>query len=248
PIRKGDKFYILKVTDRKIPTFEQSREQLLKSTRAQKSYSRAVEIATAAEEKFKANKDAQSTVSEINKSYGAPVAEVKETPFFVQGDSLPDLGAASEFESSVFDLSNTSDVGDHINVSSGFAIPQYVEKRDPHVPTFEEVRSKVEDRYRTEKAKDIALERARQLAGSQTVDALKNAATAMGLKIDGRPSVTGNDSIGPLVGEDTRARIYKLNPGEITREPIKAENSDIYVVAMLIGRKDADMGDAFQKQ
>ena len=99
PTKKGDKFYILKVTDRKLPTFEESREQLLKEARMRKGYTKAVEIATEAEQKFKETQNADNVVAEINKKYGAQVAAAKETPFFVEGDALPDLGAASELES-----------------------------------------------------------------------------------------------------------------------------------------------------
>jgi peptidyl-prolyl cis-trans isomerase D len=248
PTRKGDKFYILKVTDRKIPTFEESREQLLKEARVRKGYTRAVEIATEAAPKFKESKNAEAVVAEINSKYGAAVATVKETPFFAEGDSLPDLGAAVEFQSALFDLENQGDVTEYLSVNNGLAIAQYIDKRDPHEPVLEDVKAKVEDRYRTEKAREMAAEKARQIAGSPTPDALKSAADAAGLKPDERAGLTGNDSIGPLVSDANRRAIYDLKPGEITRDPIKVEGSDSYVVAALISRKDADMGEQFQKE
>jgi len=69
----------------------------------------------------------------------------------------------------------------------------------------------------------------------------------MGLKVDERAGVSGNESIGPLLTEAARTPVYKLNLGEVTREPIKTD-SDVYVVAALLGRKDADMGEPFQKE
>ncbi|MCI0489669.1 MAG: SurA N-terminal domain-containing protein [Blastocatellia bacterium] len=248
PILKGDRYYILKVTDRKLPTFEESREQLLKEARARKSYSKAVEIVAEVEQKFKESKNAEAVVAEINDKYGAQVASVKETPFFFEGESLPDLGAAPDFQSKIFALQNISDVADRTNVKDGLAVAQYTEKRDPHDAAFEEVRSKVEERYRTDKAKELAAERARELAVAQTPDALKAAATSMGLKVDERDGVTGNDPMGPLVSEATRTPIYKLNPGEVTREPIKVDNGNSYVVAALVSRKDPDMGEPFESQ
>jgi peptidyl-prolyl cis-trans isomerase D len=248
PIRKGDKFYVLKVTDRKIPTFEESREQLLKEARARKGYTRAVETATEAAQKFKESKNAEAVVAEINGKFGAQVASVKETPFFAEGDSLPDLGAAAEFQSAVFDLENQGDISEYLSVNNGFAIAQYTEKRDPHDAEFEEVRAKVEDRYRTEKASELAAEKARQLAASQSPESLKAAADAAGIKTDERAGMTGNDSIGPLVSDANRRVVYDLKQGEITREPIKVENSDSYVVAALVNRKEADMGEPFQKE
>lgn len=248
PIRKGDKYYVLKVTDRRIPTFEESRGQLIKEARVRKGYTKAVEIATEAEKKFKESKNADAVVAEINAKYGANAAVVKETPFFGEGDSVPDLGAASDFQTKLFDLDNVGDIGNYSNVNNGFAIVQYTEKRDPHEPTFEEVKMKVEDSYRTDKAKELAAERARQLAQATTPDALRAAAVALGLKPDERLGVNGTDSIGPLLSEAERASIYKLNINQVTSTPIKTSDGESYVVASLLGRVDADMGKKFQDQ
>ena len=247
PIKKGDKYYILKVTDRKVPTFAEARNELLKSARSRKGYSKAVEIASEVEQRLKETKDADAVSAEINKKYGANVASVKDAGFFAEGDTLPDMGSASEFESNVFSLQNAGDVADRINIDKGFAIAQYIERRDPHDPTFEEVTRKVENSYRTEKAKDLAAQRAKQVAQAQSLDELKKLADSFGLKTDERSGINGSESIGPLVTEANRASIYKLKTGEVTKEPIKTE-SNTYVVAGLVNRKDADMGDPFQKE
>jgi hypothetical protein len=67
------------------------------------------------------------------------------------------------------------------------------------------------------------------------------------LKLDERIGLSATDSIGPLVSEHSRASVYKLNVGEVTKEPIKADN-DVWVVVAVFGRKDADMGEPFQKE
>jgi peptidyl-prolyl cis-trans isomerase D len=248
PTKKGDRFYILKVTDRKLPTFEESKEQLLKEARMRKGYTKAVEIATDAEQKFKETQNADNVVAEINKNYGTQVATVKETPFFVEGDTLPDLGAASELEAAIFDLEKTGEFTERLGLSEGFVIAQYTERRDPHEPVFDEVKTKVEDRYRADRARELALERARQFCQAKSPDALKAAAESAKLKVDERAGLTGGESIGPLISEADRAAVYKLNPNEVTREPIKVSDSDNYVVVGLMSRKDADMGEAFQKE
>jgi peptidyl-prolyl cis-trans isomerase D len=247
PIKKGDRFYILKVTDRRLPTFEESREQLVKDVRSEKGYTKAVDIAIEAEQKLKETNNIEATVAEINQKHGAQVAEVKETPFFAQGDSLPDLGAAVGFQDSVFELQNPGDIGSYLNVNNGFAIPQYIEKRDPHDPTFEEVRARVEDRYKRDKARERAFELARGIAQSASPDALKSAADAQKLKPDERV-LSGSDSIGSLTNEAERAKIYKLKEGEVLREPVKLEDGDNCFVASMVKRIDADMGAEFQKQ
>ncbi len=246
----NDKVYIFKVTDRRLPTFEQSREQLLKEARVRKGYSRAVEISGEASQRLKESKNIDAVVAEMNSKYGDQIASINETPFFATGDSLPNLGAASEFQQAVLGLQQTGDATERISVNNGFAVAQLTDKRDPHDASFEEVRAKVEDSYRTEKSKDVAAERARQLAQAQTPDQMKTLAASMGLKADERAGYTpGNDpQLGPLTSEADLARIQKLNKGEITREPIKVTGSDSYVVAAVIDRSEPDMGEPFQKE
>lgn len=247
---KNDKVYIFKVTERRLPTFEQSREQLTKEARVRKGYSRAVEISGEAAQKLKETKNMDAVVVEINAKHGNQVASIRETPFFAPSDSLSNLGAASEFQQAVFALQETGDVTDRLSVNNGFAVAQLVDKREPHDATFEEVKTRVEDSYRTEKAKEIAAERARQLAAAASPDALSSLAASMGLKPDERSGWTpGNEAqLGPLTSEADLARIQKLNKGEITREPIKVSGSDSYLVAAVVNRSDPDMGEAFQKE
>ena len=247
PIKKGDRYYILKVTDRQIPTLADARDELLNAARLRKGYSKAVEIATEAEQQFKETKDAAAVVAAISKKHGDQVASVKEVPFFTEGESLPELGAASELGSSLFELQNPGDISDRMNVDKGFAIVQYLEKRDPHDPTFEEAKAKIERAYRTARSRELANDRAKELAKAQNIEELKKMTGSLALKLDERTGLSASDSIGPLVSEGTRASVYKLNVGEITREPIKADN-DVYVVAAVFGRKDPDMGEAFEKE
>jgi peptidyl-prolyl cis-trans isomerase D len=248
PIRKGDKWYILKVTDRRLPTFAEARADLLKSARAEKGYSKAVEIAKEAESKFKENKNAEATVAEIDKKYGAQVATVKETPYFSESDSVPEIGPSATFETAVFELENPNDVADEVSIDKGFAIAQLIDKRDPHDAAFEEVKSKVEQRYRSDKAKDLASERAKQIAKGKTPDEMKKIADGFGLRVEERANFSGADSIGPLVSDESREPVYKLNVGEVTSEPIKSESGDSYVVVGLVARKDADMGDKYKTE
>src|SRR6185369_3628128 len=80
PVKKGDKYYIVKVTDRRAASFEEARPALLKDARTRKGYSEAVNIANQAAQRFKETKDPQAVVAEINKQRGVEVASLRETP------------------------------------------------------------------------------------------------------------------------------------------------------------------------
>jgi len=126
PIKKGDKYYILKVTDRKIPTFAEARDELLKAARSRKAYSKAENIATEAEQKLKESKNAEAVAAEINKQYGAQVAAVK-TPAFSQEATRYRIWAplqSSSLQSSSFRHWRRRN---WMPIDKGFAVPQYVE-------------------------------------------------------------------------------------------------------------------------
>lgn len=249
PIKKGDKYYILKVTDRKLATFDEAKPELLKNTRARKGYTEAVNIATnEAAPRLKEAKDASAVVAEINSKHGTAVASVREVPFFSAGEDLPELKDVFEVGDAIFELENPGDAGQQIPLTGGFAVPQYLEKRDPHDPTFEEVKSRIEQRYRADKAKEMAAARAAQIAKANSPDEMKNIADSFGIKPEERPGILATESIASLTTEESREPIYKLKAGEVTRTPLKAEGSDKYVVVGLISRTDADMGEAFQKE
>jgi predicted butyrate kinase (DUF1464 family) len=72
----------LKVTDRKIPTFAEAREELLKAARSDKGYSKTVEIAQEAERKFKESKNAEAVIAAI--AIIRPRLPRSGTPVFAQ--------------------------------------------------------------------------------------------------------------------------------------------------------------------
>ncbi|MBC7798637.1 MAG: peptidyl-prolyl cis-trans isomerase, partial [Pyrinomonadaceae bacterium] len=135
-------------------------------------------------------------------------------------------------------------------IKEGFALPVLVDKKDARDADFEEVKDKVIAAAKIETAKTRLEQTAKDLANnSNTPDALKAAATKIGLKA--ADSLTYK--LGSPLGEGATAAtsaaldeaIYNLKPNEITKNPIKA--GDNYYVVGLVKRTDADM-QAFAKQ
>jgi peptidyl-prolyl cis-trans isomerase D len=260
-VKKDDKFYIFKVTERKAPSFAEARQQLLESARTSKSYDKAVEIVREAETRLKEVKDPDTVAAEIGKKYGAQIATVKDTGYFSSGEELAEIGQAPDLQSAIFDLQNPGEVTTWVSVANGFAVAQYLDKRDPRDPTFEEAKAKVEEKYRKEKAKEVAAGIARNLAQAKTPDELRQMATTLlaqynnsqdkaekqAVRLDERAGVKLGDSIGPMVTEADREPVYKLENGQVTSEPVKTE-ADVYVVAAMLSRQEPDMGAGFDQQ
>src|ERR1051326_7125149 len=105
-----------------------------------------------------------------------PSDMVRETPYIKPGDDVPNVGVNQQFEQGIEALNNKDDVGQPIGIKGGFAIPMLVDKKDPRIPDFDEVKSKIADAMKQERAKEQIEQKAKDLAASLTrPDAIKAA-------------------------------------------------------------------------
>lgn len=253
PIKDGSNYYIIKVLDKKKQTFEEARASLLVSARNDLSYKKASQIADEARQMFLNLKDIHKVAAEMNKKLNVPedskekIVEVRRTPFFSEGDSIPDIGSMQAFEEATAALKNKGDIGVKLGVPGGFAIPQLVDTRGPHDAEFEEVKSKVELEAKNDKAAQVAEQRARELAsGASSPDALKSAAEAAGFKVETRDGFKqGFGLTGVDISPKLDAAIFALKEGEVTRQPVKVK--DKFVVAAVKKRTEANL-EEFNKQ
>jgi peptidyl-prolyl cis-trans isomerase D len=248
PLRAGNAYYIFRRGDAVEKSFEDAKLELQVSLRNRQSYRVAFDIASRAAAQLKESKDpqrvAQALAAEANMN---PSEMVRETPFVKPGDDVPNIGSAPQFEQAIEPLNNPNDVGERVSVKGGFAVPMLVEKREPRIPDFAEVKDAVTERVRAERAKSQLEQTARQLAESApNADGLKAAAEKLGLKADPVPSFklgTPLPSAGASPAADTA--INNLKAGEVSKTPVKI--GDTWVVLGVTKRTDADLAE-FAKQ
>jgi peptidyl-prolyl cis-trans isomerase D len=89
-------------------------------------------------------------------------ADVKDTPLVENGASIPELGNASEFVRQMFTLSKGA-IGGAVTVDRGQAIPMLTEIVEAHPATFEEAQTQVLTDVRSEKARQLATDKANQV-------------------------------------------------------------------------------------
>ena len=122
-----------------------------------------------------------------------------------------------------------------------------VEKKDPRIPEFDEVKDKVAQAVKNDKAKQQLEQTARQLVSNVGGGAdLKAAAEKMGLEGSNTDAYKLGSPIG-TAGTSAAAdeAIYALKAGEVNKEPIKI--GDNWVVVGATKRTDADRAE-FGKQ
>jgi peptidyl-prolyl cis-trans isomerase D len=176
-----------------------------------------------------------------------PAEMLKETGFIKPGDDVPDIGTSPQFEEKITPLEEAGAVGEFVGVKNGFAIPQLVEKREPRIPEFDEVKEKVAEDFKRSRAGEQLEQTAKEIAASAGgTDALKAAAEKAGLKAQeeeafklGRP--LGSAGADPALD----AAIYQLKTGEGTKTPVKV--GDKWVVVAVKARRDSKP-EEFEKQ
>ena len=242
PIRFGGNWYILRRGESVPKTFDQMKPDLLVSLRNRKAYGEAFKLAQQAHARLQETKDPQKVASELAaKANMTPAEMVKETPFLKPGDDVPDIGSNQNFEQAIEPLNNPNDVGDASGVKNGFAVPILVEKKDPRIPDFDEVKTKIADEIKKQRAKDQLEQKAKDLVASLTsADGIKAAGEKEGYDAGTEDSFKLGSSLGKA-GTSTALDdvIYGLKAGEYSKTPIKVE--DKWVIVGVTKRNDADM-------
>lgn len=248
PIRYGSNWYILRRGDSVQQTFEEAKPTLVVSTRNRRSYVVAAQLAQRAETRLKETKDAKKVAQELAAEANMNPAEmVKETPYIKPGDDVPDIGSNQQFEQAIEPLNNPNDVGNRTGVKGGFAVPMFVDKKEPRVPDLEEIKDKVTNTLKQQRAKEQLEQRAKDIAASaKTVAELKAAGEKAGFEVadeeDYKLGVPlGKAGTSPALDE----AVFAMKAGEVSATPVKV--ADNWVVLGARNRVEADLA-AFASQ
>jgi peptidyl-prolyl cis-trans isomerase D len=242
PIRYGGNWYILRRGDAVQKTFAEAKPELLVSLRNRRGYGEAFKVAQKAQARLQETKDPQKVAQELAGEANMNAADmVRETPFVKPGDDIPQIGSNQQFEEALEPLNNPNDVGELKGIKGGFAIPILVEKREPRIPDFDEVKSKVSDAIKQQRAKEQLEQKAKELAASvNSPDALKAAGEKEGFDSGLETNFKLGSSLGKA-GLSTQLDdlIYNLKPGEVSKTPLRVE--DKWVIVGVAKKSDADM-------
>jgi peptidyl-prolyl cis-trans isomerase D len=243
PIRYLGNWYILRRGDSVPKTFAEAKADILVSLRNRKAYGEAFKLAQKAHTLLQETKDPQKVAQELaTQANMTPAQMVRETPFVKPGDDVPEIGSNQQFEQALEQLNNPNDVGEATGVKGGFAIPILVEKKEPRIPDFDEVKTKIADVIKNQRAKEQLEQKAKDLAASLTgPDGIKAGGEKEGYDAGTEESFKLGSSLGKA-GTSTALDdlVYSLKPGEFSKTPIKVE--DKWVIVGVTKRYDADMG------
>jgi len=242
PIKYKNAYYILRRGEAVPKTFEEAKAELLVSLRNRRGYTIAQKIAQKAQDRLKETKDPQKVAQELAAEANMTAAEmVRETPFVKPGDDVPNIGSSQQFEDAVAPLNNANDVGDRTQIKGGFAVPMLVDKRDPRIPDFEEVKARVTTAVKESQAKAQLEAKAKELiANAKTPGDLKAAAERLGLEAKAEANYKvatplGDAGSSVLIDDP----LYAAKAGDVIKTPIFLNQN--YLVIGVTKRTDADL-------
>jgi peptidyl-prolyl cis-trans isomerase D len=242
PIRYGGNWYILRRGDSVPKTFAEAKPELLVSLRNRRGYGVAFQLATKIQNRLKEVKDPQKVAQEFAAEANmAPTDMVRETGYIKPGDDVPNVGVNQQFEGAVAALNNPNDIGEVTGVKDGFAIPMLVDKKDPRIPEFDEVKTKIADTLKQQRAKEQLEQKAKDLlAGATGPGDLKALGEREGFDSGLEEGYRRESTLGKAgASEVLDDAIYNLKEGEISKTPVRVD--DKWVILGVVKRDNANM-------
>jgi peptidyl-prolyl cis-trans isomerase D len=229
-------FHIIRVDDRQdahLKTLDEVKDQIepiLKQQKAQEvAQKQADDLAQAAKTK---GLDAAAAAN------GIPVVT---SDFFARKDVVPGLGAAPQFMDAVFTAAEKSPA-QMTPTSQGFAVFELLAVKPQSTPTFDEIREKVEEQFKTERSNVLLSQKTQELSDRAKSDHdLKKAAKELGAELKTSDFV-GPDGQVPDIGSMTgqAAVAFNMKTGEISGPIISGSNGVVLDITEIQQPSEAD--------
>ena len=230
-VKSMDGFHIVRVDDKRdagvkpLDDVKSEIEPILKQQKAQQAAQKQAEALL---------KQAQAhTLDAAAAAQGIPVIN---SDFFGRKDLLPGLGPAPQFMDAVFAAAEKSPP-DVASTTQGIVVFQLLAVKPEATPTFDEIRSRVEEEFKNEQSSVLLSKKIQELSDrAKTEHDLKRAAKEMGAMVKTSDFVLPDGQVpdvGSMAGQASVA--FTMKPGEISG-PINS-GANAVVIAVLENQK-----------
>jgi peptidyl-prolyl cis-trans isomerase D len=217
-------FHIIRVDDRQdahMKTLEEVKGEIEPILKQQKAQDLA--------QKEAADLLQQAKTQGLDAAAAAKGVPVVTSDFFGRRDVVPGLGPAQQLMDAVFTAAEKSPP-DMASTSQGIAVFQMLAVQPPSTPTFEEIRTKVEEQFKNERANILLSQKTQELSDrAKSEHDLKKAAKELGATVKTSDFVLPDGQvpdIGSLTGEAAVA--FTMKPGDISG-PITAGTNGVVI-------------------
>ena len=205
-------FDIIRIDDKQdahLKTLDEVRAQIEPVIKQQKA-------AQAADAEATALLSAART-SGLDKAAASKALQVVTTDFVSRTDALPGVGSSTQFMDAIFSEPDKSPP-DEVQLPQGFAVFNLLAIKPPATPTFEEVRTRVENEFKQERASQLLAQKTRELSDrAKAGHDLKTAAKELGAVMKTSDFVAPDGQVPDLGSMSGPAAVaFTLKPGEIS--------------------------------
>ncbi|HXZ79118.1 MAG TPA: peptidyl-prolyl cis-trans isomerase [Terriglobales bacterium] len=205
-------FHILHVDDKQqahLKTPEEVKSQIEPIIRRDKAQRLAENVANAIE--------SQGHSGDLEKAAKAKGQEVLTSAFVTRNDTLPGIGTAPEVMSAIFS-SPAKAPPEVAHTPQSNVIYQVTEIKPPATPSFEDIKTRVEQDFKSERANAMLGQRTQEVADRAKADHdLKKAAQQLGAELRTSELVTESSQV-PEIGvmSGPASVVFTMKPGEIS--------------------------------
>jgi len=181
----------------------------------------------------------QARAQGLDAAAAAQGIPVVTTDFFSRKDMLPGLGPANQFMDAVFTAEDKAPP-DVAPASQGIAVFQLLGIKPPSTPTFQEIRSKIEQEFLNERSSVLLSQKVQELSDRAKAEHdLKRAAKELGATLKTSDLVAPDGQvpdIGSMSGQASVA--FNMKPGDISG-PVNS-GSDAAVLQLLESQQPSE--------
>lgn len=211
-VKTSDGFHIIRLDDKQdahMKSLDEVKAQIEPVLKHQKAQQIAQRKADALVQ--------QARAQGLDAAAAAQGVPVITSDFFSRKDMLPGLGPAPQFMDAVFTAQEKAPP-DQASASSGIVVFQLLGIKPAATPTFEEIRSRVEDEFKNERSNILLTQKAQELSDRAKAEHdLKKAAKELGATLKTSDQVLPDGQVpdvGSMSGPASVA--FTMKPGEIT--------------------------------
>ena len=211
-IRTSYGFHIIRVEDKqtaRMKPLDEVKVQIEPAVKQQKTAVAAQNLANSVQ--------STARTAGLDKAAAEKGLTVTSTELIAQNDPLPGVGTAQELSNSLF-AAKKGDPPAQAQTPQGYAIFQVTEIELPQTPTFEEVKAKVEDQFRQQRAQMLLTQKTQELADRAHAEHdLKKAAKEVGATVKTSDLVNATAQVPDVGAMSGPANVaFNLEVGQIS--------------------------------
>ena len=184
-------------------------------------------------------KDARATT--LDAAAAKQNIPVITSDFFARRDMLPGLGPSPQFMEAVFTAQEKTPP-DMAPTSQGTAVYELLSIKPPATPTFEEIRTRVEDEFKNDQSRTLLTQKAQELSDrAKAAHDLKKVAKELGAALKTSDLVLPDGQVpdvGSMSGQASVA--FTMKPGEISGPISSGSNAAVLQILENQPPTDAD--------